>query len=75
MPIDFSKQKRSSSSKDSILEIHRKYYLSQTDKLEKQVEKKTQGNKLLFYSYVLGFLLVWQVGYCCLLISNPDTTA
>lgn len=74
MPIDFSKQRRSSSSKDSILEIHRKYYLSQTDKLEKQVGKKPK-EMLLFYSYVLGFLLVWQVGYCCLLISNPDTTA
>lgn len=57
MPIDFSKQRRSSSSKDSILEIHRKYYLSQTDKLEKQVEKKPKEISYFSIAMSLDFCL------------------
>lgn len=56
MPIDFWKQRGSFSSKDSILELNR-HYLSQTDKLEKQSEKKNKGINYFSVATSLDFCL------------------
>lgn len=67
--------RESAPSKDKYIGVTQKMLFEpnrkQKNKLKKQKEKITKGNKLFFYKYILEFML----GSVCLLIFNPGTKA